>query len=93
MPTQLYFLISFLKYVNDMKTFVCDYHLNNMTTFLRPEIQVCSAHVRLLALGYKNAFSVLHVHGLVLVQHRAQNQNLLRPPNEFMKTEMSKFAK
>ena len=75
-----------------MKTLVCDYHLNDPTTFAHHEIQVCSAHARILALGYKNAFSVLHVHGLVIFQHRAQIQNLKRPPDEFMKTEMSKFA-
>ena len=76
-----------------MKTFVCDYHLNDPTTFLRHQIQVCSAHVRILALGYKNAFSVLPVHGLVIFRHRAKMQNLLRPPNEFMKTEMSKLLR
>ena len=59
-----------------MKTFVCDYHLNDPTTFLHHQIQVCSAHARILALGYKNAFSVLHVHGLVIFQHRAQIQTL-----------------
>ena len=64
------------KYVYNMKTFVCDYHLNNPTTFLHHQIQVCSAHARILALGYKNAFSVLHVHGLVIFKHRAQIQNL-----------------
>ena len=58
-----------LKDVNDMKTFVCDYHLNDPTTFLHHQIQVYSAHARILALGYKNAFSVLF-------QHRAQIQNL-----------------
>ena len=89
---QLYFFISSFKYVNNMKTFVCNDHLNDPTTFLHHQIQVCSAHVRILALGYKNAFAILHVHGLVIFQHRAQIQNLLRPPDEFMKTEMSKFA-
>ena len=59
-----------------MKTFVWDDHLNDLTTFLNHQIQVYSAHARILALGYKNAFSVLHVHGLVLFQHRAQIQNL-----------------
>ena len=59
-----------------MKTFVCDYHQNDPTTFLHHQIQVCSAHARVLALGYKNALSMLHVHGLVIFQHRAQNQNL-----------------
>ena len=76
-----------------MKTFVCDYHLNDLTTFLHHQILVCSAHARILALGYTNAFSVPHVQGLVIFQHRAQIQNLIRPPNEFMKTEISKFAK
>ena len=75
-----------------MKTFVCDYHLNDPTTFLHHQIQVCSAHARKLAFGYKNAFSVLHVHGLVIFLHRAQIQNLYRPPDEFMKTEMFYFA-
>ena len=75
-----------------MKTFVCDCHVNDPTAFLHHQIQVCSVHARILALGYKNAFSVLHVHGLVIFQHRAQIQNLYRPPDEFMKTEMSKFA-
>ena len=76
-----------------MKTFMCDYHLNAPTTFLHHQIQVCSVHARILALGYKNAISVLPVHGLVNFQHRAQIQNLLlRPPDEFMKHEMSKFA-
>ena len=75
-----------------MKTFVCDYHLNDPTHFLHHQILVYSAHARILALGYKNAFSKLPVHGLVIFQHRAQIQNLRRPPDEFMKTEMSKFA-
>ena len=75
-----------------MKTFVFDYHLNDLTTFLHHQIQVCSVHARILALGYKNAFSMLHVHGLVIFQHLARIQNLQRPPDEFMKTEMSKFA-
>ena len=75
-----------------MKTFVCDYHLNDPTTFQHHQIQVCSAHARMLALGYKNAFSVLHVRGLVIFQYRAQIQNLQRPPHKFMETEMSKFA-
>ena len=75
-----------------METFVCDYHLKDPTTFLHHQIQVCSAHARILALGYKIAFSVLHVIGLVIFQHRAQIQNLLRPPDEVMKTETSKFA-
>ena len=75
-----------------MKTFVCDYHLNDPTTILHHQIQVCSAHARILAFGYKNAFSVVHVHGLVIFQQRAQIQNLLRPPDEFMKVEMYKFA-
>ena len=75
-----------------MKTFVCDYHLNDPTTFQHHQIQVCSAHARMLALGYKNAFFVLHVRGLLIFQYRAQIQNLQRPPDEFMETEMSKFA-
>ena len=73
-----------------MKTFVCDYHLNDPTTFLHQQMQVCSAHARMLAMGYKHALSVLHVHGLVIFQHRAQIQK--RPLDEFMKTETSKFA-
>ena len=74
LPTQLYFLISSFKYVHtcNWKTFVCEYHLNDPTTFLHHQIQVCSAHARILALGYKNAFSVLPVHGLVIFHHRAQ---------------------
>ena len=71
---------------------MCEYHLNDPTTVLHHQIQVCSAHARILTLGYKNAFSVLPVHGLVIFLHRAQIQNLLRPPDELMKTEMSKFA-
>ena len=71
---------------------MCDYHLNDPTTFLHHQIQVCSAHARIIALGYKNAFSVFPVHGLVIFQHRAQIQFLLRPPDEFMKAETSKFA-
>ena len=67
-----------------MKIFVCDYHLNDQTIFVHHQIQVCSAHARILDLGYKNSFSVLHMHGLMIFQHR--------PPDEFMKTEMSKFA-
>ena len=42
-----------------MKTFVCDYHLNDPTTSLHHQIQVFCVHARILALGYKNAFSVL----------------------------------
>ena len=59
-----------------MKTFVVDYLLNELTTFLHHQIRICSAHGRMLALGYKNAFSVLHVHELVTFQDRAQIQNL-----------------
>ena len=76
LPTQLYFLISSFKYVNNMKTFVCDYHLNDPPTFLHHQIQVCHAHAQMLALEYKNAFSVRHVYGLVILQRRAQIQNL-----------------
>ena len=90
LPTQLHILISSFKNVNKMKTFVCDYHLNDYLS--AHQIQVCNAHARKLALGYKYAFSVLDVHGLVICQHRAQIQNLLRPPDEFMKTGMSKFV-
>ena len=61
-----------------MKTFVCDYHLDDPTTFLHHQIQVCSAQTRKLALGYKNAFSVHHVHGLVIFQIRAQIQKSAR---------------
>ena len=75
-----------------MKTLVFDYHLNDPTIFLHHQIPVCSAHARMRASGYKNAFFVLHVYGLVIFQHRAQIQYLLRPPDEFLKTEMSKFA-
>ena len=64
------------KYVHNMKTFVCDYHLDDPTTFLHHQIQVCSALARILALGYKHAFSVFPVHGLVIFQYRAQIQNL-----------------
>ena len=59
-----------------MNFFVCDYHVNDPTTFLHNQIQVCSAHAQMLASGYKSAFSVLHVHGLVIFQHPAQIQNL-----------------
>ena len=75
-----------------MKTFVCDYHLNDPTTFQDHQIQVCSAHARMLALGYKNAFSMLNVRGLVIFQYRGQILNLQRPPDEFMETKMFKFA-
>ena len=34
-----------------MKTLVCDYHLNDPTFFQHHQIQVCSAHARMLALG------------------------------------------
>ena len=76
LPTQLYFLLLSFKNVNNMKTFVCDYHLNDPTTFLHYQIQVCSVHARILTSGYKNAFSVLHMHGPVNFQNRAQIQNL-----------------
>ena len=61
----LLFLFSSFKDVNNMKTFLCDY-----------QIQVYSAHARILASWYKNAFSMLHVHGLVFFKNRAQIQNL-----------------
>ena len=70
------FFLSHLLIVNNMKTLVCDYHLNDPTTFLHHQIQVCSAYARILDLGYKIAFFVLHVHGLVVFQYRAQIQNL-----------------
>ena len=56
--------------------FVCDYHVNDPTTFLHYQIQVCSVHARMLASGYKSAFFVLRVHRLVIFQHPAQIQNL-----------------
>ena len=93
LPTQLYCFLSSFKYVNEIKHFVRNCHLNDSTTFLRHQIQLYSAYALILALGYKNAFSVLHVHGLVMFQRRAQIQNLYRPPDEFMKTQkMSTFA-
>ena len=75
-----------------MKSFVCDYYLNDPAFFQHHQIQVCSVHARMLALGYKNAFSVLHVRGLVIFKYRAQIQNLQRPPDESTETEMAKFA-
>ena len=71
---------------------MCDYHVNDPTTFLHYQIQVCSAHAGMLASGYLSEFSVLRVHGLVIFQHPTQIKNLERPPDEFMKTEMSKLA-
>ena len=71
---------------------MCNYHVNDPTTFLDYQIQVCSAHARMLASGYKSALSVLPVHGLMIFQHPAQIRNLYRPPYEIMKTEMSKLA-
>ena len=73
--TDRYFPI-FHNLVYNKKAFVCDYHLNDPTTFLHQQIQVCSAHARIHIIGYKNAFSVLQVHGLVIFQHRAPIQNL-----------------
>ena len=70
------FFISSFRYIHNWKTFVCHNHLNDPTTFLHYQNQVCSAHARIHALGYKNAFSVLPVHGLVVFQNRAQMQNL-----------------
>ena len=67
-----FIFISSFKYVYNMQTFVCDYHLNDPTTFLHHQIQVCSANARILALGYNKAFSVIPVHGLVIFQHHAQ---------------------
>ena len=63
---------------------MCDYHLNDQPTFLNHKIQVCSAHAHARIPDSKNAFSVGHMLGLMIFQHR--------PPDEFMKTEMSKFA-
>ena len=34
---------------NNMKTLVCDYHLNDPTIFLHHQISVCSAQARMLA--------------------------------------------
>ena len=56
LPKQLYVLISSFKYVHNMRTFVCDYHQSDPTTFLHHQIQICSAHARILALGYKMHF-------------------------------------
>ena len=50
------FLISSYSFVSNIKTFVCDNHLNDPTTFLHHQIQVCTAHARILDLGYKNDF-------------------------------------
>ena len=49
-----------------MKMFVCDYHLNDPTTFLHYRIQVLSAHAQILVLEDKNEFSMLHM----LVMHK-----------------------
>ena len=57
-----------------------DYLLNDPNIFLHYQIQVFSAHARILALGYKNAYSVLHVHGLVIIK------------TMHIRREMSKFA-
>ena len=76
-----FFLLSSFKYANNRKTFVCD-----PTTFLHYQIEVYGAHARILASGYKNAFSMLHVHGLVIFQNRAQIQNLCRMLDECMGT-------
>ena len=78
--------------LNNMKTFVGDYHLNDPTTLLHNQIQVNSAHARILASGYTNAFSVLHVYGLMIFQNGGQIQNLGRSPGKCMKTVMSTFA-
>ena len=92
MPTQLYFFLSSFKFVNNQKTVVSDYHLNDPTIFQHFQIQVFSAHAQILTSGYKNAFSVLQVHGLVMSQHHVDIQNLERLPGERMRTEMSQFA-
>ena len=59
-------LKSSLKTVINLKTFKCDYHMNDRTTFLYNQIKVYNANARILASGYKNAFFVFHVHGPVI---------------------------
>ena len=90
LPTQLYIFLS--TFVNNQKTFVSDYHLNDPTILLHNQIKVSSAHARILVSGYKNQFSVLHVLGLVILQNRAHIQNLERSHRECMRTGMSKFT-
>ena len=75
-----------------MKTFVCHYHLNNQTTFLHHQNQVCSAHARILAMGYKNAFfRASHAQARDL-STSCKNSKSLKTANEFMITDMSKCA-
>ena len=87
----LFFLSSF-KSVNNLKTFCVRFHLKDPTTFLRDQIKVLSAHAKILISRYKNAFSVPHVCGLVILQNHAPIQNLEKSPGECMSTETSKFA-
>ena len=49
-------------------------------------------HAAILTLGYTNAFSVLHVHWLVIFQKHTHIKNLERLHCECIGTEKSKFA-
>ena len=49
-------------------------------------------HVQILALGYKTAFSLLHMQGLTIFQNHLHIQNLQKLPAECMQTETSEFA-
>ena len=75
-----------------MKTFVYDYHLNDPTTLLHYQIPVYNVHVQYLASGYKNAFAVLHLQGVVIFHNCAYLRILRRSPVECLKTEMSECA-
>ena len=76
-----------------MKMFVCNYHLDDPTTFLYYQIQVYSAHARIHAAGYKMHFPCFTctdskffktVHKFKISEDR--------PAGECMETKMSKFA-
>ena len=72
-----FIFVSFFKSANYPKTFVSYYHLNDLTIFLHYQIQVFSVNAGILASGFKNAFSVLNVHGLMAFQNQCQKSSLI----------------
>ena len=71
----LYFLfLSIFKTDNNLKNIIMAYyHLHSMSIFLHYQIRVSWAHARVLAFEYKSAFSVPHVHMLIVFQKLVHN--------------------
>ena len=57
------------------KYIMANYHLHSMSIFLHYQLRFSCAHARVLAFEYKSAFSVLHVHMLILFSKTCAHLN------------------